>query len=196
MRRWMRVLGTAALAATLAGGTASAEDLLEDFLVLGADPDDFLPDSQAASSGSLFFVGGSTTLTDPYGDAAIVALDARDGREVWRATEGEEDIAESFTVVGVNGGRVCAVGTRVARPFLIDRFPLGERVVLVACYRAKQGKRLWVRRIVLDPAREPFLTPKLHVSKRAVVVTLSTVSYSRIPNALVLLFDPKDGTGP
>ena len=74
MQRWMRILSMAALAAALAVGTAAADDLLEDFLVLGADPDDFLPRSEAASSGSLFFVGGSTRLTDPFpfGDAAIV----------------------------------------------------------------------------------------------------------------------------
>ncbi len=66
MQRWMRILGTAVMAAALAVGTAGADDSLEDFLVLGADPDDFRPGSEAVSSGSLFFVGGSTALTDPF----------------------------------------------------------------------------------------------------------------------------------
>ena len=194
MRRWVRILLMAALAATLAGGTAAAEDRLEDFLVLGADPDDFLPGTEVVSSGSLFFVGGSTYLTDSAGDAAIVAVDARDGREVWRATEGELDVLETFSVVGTAGRRVCAAGTLVNPPNPLNF--VAEREVLVACYRTKRGERLWVRRIVLDPVRGSFAGPRLHVSKRAVVVTLSTASFFGLPETLVLLFDAKNGTGP
>ena len=79
MPRRMRILSIALLAATLVAGTAAADDPLEDFLVLGADPGDFRPSTDATSSGSLFFVGGSTHLTDSAGDAAIVAVDMRDG---------------------------------------------------------------------------------------------------------------------
>ncbi len=114
MQQWMRIGSMAALAAALAVGTAAADDQLEDFLVLGADPTDFSPRSEVVSSGSLFFVGGSTGMApfDPLGgDAAIVALDERDGSEVWRASEGEVDFPESFSVVGTASGRVCAAGT-------------------------------------------------------------------------------------
>ncbi len=198
MQRWMRILGTAVMAAALAVGTAAADDPLEDFLVLGADPDDFRPGSEAASAGSLFFVGGSTSLTDVFGDAAIVALDERDGSEVWRASEGEADVPESFSVVGVAGGRVCAAGA------IINQAPrrfVQKLEVLVACYRAERGERLWVRRIGIEavPTFEFNVGPSapgLHVSKRAVIVTLSTLS-SRVFGArdLVLRFDARDGTG-
>jgi outer membrane protein assembly factor BamB len=188
----------AALTAALAVGTAAADDLLEDFLVLGADPHDFRPSSKAASSGSLFFVGGSTGM-DPTdaskGDAAIVALDALDGSEVWRASEGAADVQESFAVVGVAGGRVCAAGTLVSGRLIVN--PFNAPILLVACYRAQRGERLWVRRIELDPAQGVFLfEPQLHVSERAVILTLSTLS-SRISGArdLVLRFDATDGTG-
>jgi outer membrane protein assembly factor BamB len=162
----MRILGMAALAAVLAIGTAASDDLLEDFLVLGTDPDDFRPSSKAASAGSLFFVGGSTTLTDPFRDAAIMALDARDGSEVWRASEGEAEVPESFSVVGVAGGRVCAAGTLFINRLIIN--PPSAPVLLIACYRAEQGERLWVRRIELDPTRGFLSSPLLHVSNQAV----------------------------
>ncbi len=181
----------ATLAAALAVGTAAADDPLEDFVVLGADSDDFRPRSNTAFSGSLFFVGGSTSLTDPFGDAAIVALDERDGSEVWRASEGEVDFPESFTVVGAASGHVCAAGT------IINSFagPLG---VLVACYRANRGERLWVRRVQLAPTLrfEAVAGPRLHVSERAVVVTLSTSSIRQFGRKdWVLRFDARDGTG-
>lgn len=140
MRRWIRILSMATLAPTLAGGTADAEDRLEDFLGQGADPDDFLPGTEVVSSGSLFFAAGSTYLTDSAGDAAIIAVDARDGREVWRATEGELDVLETFSVVGAAGGRVCAAGTLVNPPN--PQNFVAEREVLVAYYRTKRGQRL------------------------------------------------------
>ncbi len=191
MQRWIRILSMAALAATISVGTATAEDLLEDFLVLGQDPIDFLPCSEAASFGSLFFVGGSTRLTDPSGDAAIVGLDVRDGSEAWRAIEGAVDGNEEFTVVGVAAGRVCAAGRR-----LTSNTPgPPDSALLVACYRADRGERLWIRRIELG---RPILAgPLLHVSNRAVVVTLPgviTVGHS-VFTPLALRFDARDGTG-
>ena len=191
MQRWIRILSMAALAATISVGTATAEDLLEDFLVLGQDPIDFLPGSEAASFGSLFFVGGSTRLTDPSGDAAIVGLDVRDGSEAWRAIEGAVDGNEEFTVVGVAAGRVCAAGRR-----LTSNTPgPPDTALLVACYRADRGERLWIRRIELG--RPIAAEPLLHVSNRAVVVTLSRVITfgQSVITPLVLRFDARDGTG-
>lgn len=194
MERWMRIVAMAALAAVLTAGTAASDDLLENFLVLGADPDDFRPSSNAASAGSLFFVGGSTTLTDPFGDATIVALDVRDGSEVWRAGEGKPEVPESFSVVGVAGGRICAAGTLLFNRLIIN--PPSTPAVLVACYRAERGERLWVRRIELDPTRGFLSSPLLHVSNHAVIVTLSTLSFSVVgARDLVLRFNARDGTG-
>ena len=174
---------------------ASKASAGEDFLVLGADPTDFSPRSEVVSSGSLFFVGGSTGMAplDPLaGDAAIVALDERDGSEVWRASEGEVDFPESFSVVGAASGHVCAAGT------IINSF-VGPLEVLVACYRANRGERMWVRRIELAPTLrfESVAGPRLHVSERAVVVTVSTSSIRQFfgRKDWVLRFDARDGTG-
>lgn len=91
--------------------------------------------------GSRYYIVGSASVGDSFGDASIVAIDPVTGQELWSdqydVDKDGSDRYEKFAdvVVSPDGSRVFAVGVAAT--------PSGYFDVLAVAYDARTGERLW-----------------------------------------------------
>jgi hypothetical protein len=181
--RFELVLGIAVFALlSLVGGTrASAQEDPGPFIFAEDELPDFIPSSSASVAGfrGLVVLPGSTEDAGGNLDAALVARSAATREEAWRVERGVPGLRDRFFNVAVARGRVCVSGIG-ERPF-----PQPD-VILVGCYRARDGAEIWARE-VSNPALF-FPNHELEILQGGVFVRISSTL-----DPVVLRFKLLDG---
>jgi outer membrane protein assembly factor BamB len=193
MKRFTRIALMVMLLGFGFGSPSQAEDELDDFIVAGGDDFGFEPFGDFAASGRLVFVPGGLLRDDPsVWEAALVAIDTGNGREVWRAFREEDGESEVFRVAGADSGKASAAGYR-SSPFPRPGFPGGK--VFVACYAARTGALLWEREFEVDAFFVGTTSSaEMAIHANTVVLQISSERLFDDRWKVVLMFDARSGS--